>query len=327
MKIATDHEMASLDVLRGFAISFVILAHFTPSEVPFARSITVALANLGVILFFFLSGYLMDRTFARDRRFWPYLIRRGFRILPMYWLSIALILVLERSWSLGDVVANATFTAPALRVGRMSGVYWTLYIEVVFYALIPFLWLLGPRVTYSLPYVVVGAYLCGVVAHVPVSSAPFYLIYCFLGMQFSLWKRDKLSSIALMLSTAIVVIGSSTIPIVSPFLGLAPLICASFLLFAIQSPFHLRAVEFLGNVSYSWYLLHAIIGYEAVRFALAHGLNSWSASCLGIVTSLVASVPCYLIIERPAISFGKNLTNEGSVRRSALKVIVPNVSE
>jgi hypothetical protein len=57
----------------------------------------------------------------------------------MYWISIALIYFLERTWAIAGVGANATFTAPLFGLERMSGIYLTLYIEVLFYALIPVL--------------------------------------------------------------------------------------------------------------------------------------------------------------------------------------------
>jgi Acyltransferase family len=83
-----NHSIRSLDLLRGLAIlSVVPFSHFLPIE----HSIAFGLGILGVTLFFFLSGFLMGQTFAADSRIGAYVTRRVFRILPMYWISIALI--------------------------------------------------------------------------------------------------------------------------------------------------------------------------------------------------------------------------------------------
>src|SRR4051794_28460807 len=135
----SSRRVAHLSVLRGLAILMVIAAHFNVTRTsPYAVEISLAFANCGVILFFFLSGFLMDQTLARDNRFFPFAIRRVLRILPMYWVSILVVFATGAVWTVWDVIANATFLAPALRTDRMLGVYWTLYIEVLFYCVVPF---------------------------------------------------------------------------------------------------------------------------------------------------------------------------------------------
>jgi peptidoglycan/LPS O-acetylase OafA/YrhL len=57
---------SSLDVLRGLAILLVVpYSHFLSVE----HSIAFALGILGVVLFFFLSGFLMGQTFASAPQF------------------------------------------------------------------------------------------------------------------------------------------------------------------------------------------------------------------------------------------------------------------
>jgi len=85
----------------------VIVAHF--GEGLTGREMAVFLANAGVILFFFLSGFLMDRALALDRNLSAYAIRRAFRILPMYWLSLLLVAAWAGgNWTLGQLLANAS---------------------------------------------------------------------------------------------------------------------------------------------------------------------------------------------------------------------------
>jgi peptidoglycan/LPS O-acetylase OafA/YrhL len=61
---ANHDNLASLDVLRGIAILSVLFSHFWPGDLPL--SLRVLCGQFGVILFFFLSGFLMDRTYSNE---------------------------------------------------------------------------------------------------------------------------------------------------------------------------------------------------------------------------------------------------------------------
>lgn len=317
------HTIASLDVMRGLAILFVVVGHFTPTTTRGELSLAVGLSVVGVVLFFFLSGFLMDRTFAQDRRLGPYLIRRTFRILPMYWVSIAVIFFAEGVWSAKDVIANATFTAPIFGVTRMSGIYWTLYIEVLFYALVPLLFFLGPRIIVAAPYGLLAVYALAKNVHLPLSAAPFFFAFCLLGMQFGLWHRQKIDGRVVLLSTLIIVCGASALPDFSPWLGLAPAICAPLLYAAIKLNPRQRVLEIFGHVSYSWYLLHAIVAHAVIDALIPRGWNLWPASLLGVTAAFGCAAVTYRIVEQPAINAGKilirrlTISDQGAVRAAA----------
>ena len=97
-----------------------------------------------------------------------------------------------------------------------------------------------------------------------------------------------------------------------PASGFAPFGCALLLYLAIKTPLRFRLLEFFGNVSYSLYLLHAIVGYDVMLFANTHGYSPWTASSLGVALSLAMAVLSYLLIERPTIAFGKALVKRGT---------------
>jgi peptidoglycan/LPS O-acetylase OafA/YrhL len=302
---SNDRDLASLDALRGLAITLVLISHFIPTATAEGHSIAVGFGNAGVILFFFLSGFLMDRTFSREPRIVPYVIKRAMRILPMYWLSIVLIFTIEAGWTMRDVFANLTFTTFAFHVIRMSGVYWTLYIEVLFYALVPVLWFAGARATYLAPYALLVLYGCFWCIGWQLSAAPFYLIYCLLGMQIGLWARDKLGARAALIAMASGIVGSSALPAVSPLLGLAPLLCGALLYVALTYPFRNGILEFFGRISYSLYLLHAIFGTALLFAMLRSGYDPWLAALAAVAFSFALSVVSYLVVERPTIRLGK----------------------
>lgn len=112
----------------------------------------------GVSLFFMLSGFLLADHFwkgAREGRLRTFYIRRIFRIVPAYYLNIAILFLffaqhdaLFSRLGAEQLASNLTFTQ-YLRPDTASnlnvnGVLWTLTIEAMLYILMPLLaWFVG----------------------------------------------------------------------------------------------------------------------------------------------------------------------------------------
>jgi exopolysaccharide production protein ExoZ len=145
----------SLDLLRGVAILLVLLVHCaqaTTSIIPGLRWFALEFGELGVQLFFIVSGYTMmlsfgDRVdFAAVRSFY---IRRIFRIVPLFWLAIVFYMLITngegvRFWapdgiSASDVVLTFFFlqwsSVTALNSVVPGG--WSIAVEMQFYLLFP----------------------------------------------------------------------------------------------------------------------------------------------------------------------------------------------
>lgn len=147
-------RLAELDVLRAVGAAAVVGHH-----VGFATGVTtnatwggwLARLDVGVALFFLLSGFLLFRPYAlaaangtarpAARR---YLWRRATRILPAYWLTVAVVLVVlpqNRPASAGDWLRHLTLTQiyepGQLRAGISQT--WSLATEVAFYLVLPLL--------------------------------------------------------------------------------------------------------------------------------------------------------------------------------------------
>jgi peptidoglycan/LPS O-acetylase OafA/YrhL len=298
-------RLESLDAARGVAILLVLASHFIPD----ASGSSLVPANAGVILFFFLSGFLMDRNLAQDDRIAPFAIRRGFRLLPIYWASIALALTHGRDWTVTSVLANATFTAPVVGAERFLGVYWTLYIEVLFYALAPFLRMAGDKAILAAPYLFIALLGFLWVGAGLFNAASFYLLFCFAGMQIGLWYRGQLSAFGLAASLVAVSIASSAFPVVNSYLGLAPLACGALVWLALRCPFRSLILEWVGKISYSLYLMHTIAGYAAMGILQSAGCPQWAAIGGGVIVSFVTAYATYKLIEKPGIRLGRALAN------------------
>ncbi len=151
-----------LDALRAVAVGLVVATHvaFQTGRYetgPLAGSL--ARMDIGVTLFFLLSGFLLFRPWALARATGTtgpavrgYLWRRALRILPAYLLAVTAAMYLEAGNDPGDASAwlrHLTFTqvfgAGHLAHGLTQT--WSLSVEVAFYLALPVLagWVLGRR--------------------------------------------------------------------------------------------------------------------------------------------------------------------------------------
>jgi peptidoglycan/LPS O-acetylase OafA/YrhL len=138
--------------LRGFAALTVMLAHyqyigFLPSLPAFKYS-----GQLGLMLFFFLSSFLLSHSLASDPNcaarphlsLIAYAINRIFRIFPLLAVIIAL-----TCWNRSSFFDPSIGYWEALRLsvtlGQAPSVLWTIPVEVTFYLYLPIvLALTGP---------------------------------------------------------------------------------------------------------------------------------------------------------------------------------------
>lgn len=162
-------EIFGLDELRGLAVIAVMASHLA-AIIESASSLKTILGTpalgVGVDLFFVISGFVISRQLlaipSQDRwrgiqAFW---IRRVARIAPMAWTVIAIVGLVtffapEGTVTRGDLMASALFYAnghwapcfegfPGCGSPLMLSHFWSLALELQFYALAPLLVLL-PR--------------------------------------------------------------------------------------------------------------------------------------------------------------------------------------
>ena len=101
--------------------------------------------DVGVAVFFLLSGYLLYGLFLHGRiRVGAYALRRALRIVPAYWVALtvaALALGLREVWANVPLFYGFAQTYRGSTAGEGLGQAWTLCVEVLFYAFLP-LWAL-----------------------------------------------------------------------------------------------------------------------------------------------------------------------------------------
>lgn len=95
---------------------------------------------LGVELFFMISGYVIFAT-AKDKSPGQFIVSRIARLYPSFCVAMLLTACVATFWggpkmgvSLTQVLVNLTMVLALFGVSPVDGVYWTLLVELTFYA-------------------------------------------------------------------------------------------------------------------------------------------------------------------------------------------------
>jgi peptidoglycan/LPS O-acetylase OafA/YrhL len=147
--------MKQLDGLRAFAVLFTMITHFTLSQQGLLGR--VAWGQMGVRLFFVLSGFLITGILLRSRS-WKdrreslriFYCRRFLRIFPVYYATIALGVLLNIKPFRQTLWWHLCYLTNVYEVvfhPRPSAIthFWSLAVEEQFYLVWPCLILLVPR--------------------------------------------------------------------------------------------------------------------------------------------------------------------------------------
>lgn len=139
--------LPGLDGLRGLSISIVIIGHFAL----YRGLLDYLNGEIGVQVFFVISGFLITTLLLKEkvkhknvslRKFY---IRRFLRIVPVSYLYLIVVILLNRQLHLG--VTLKSFTTAFLYLKNIpfknatdwtTGHYWSLSVEEQFYLFFPF---------------------------------------------------------------------------------------------------------------------------------------------------------------------------------------------
>lgn len=308
-------RLSGLDSVRGLAIILVVIFHYLYRHVSGSWfGILIGPFGLGgVTLFFFLSGFLMERHLVNDGDLFRYFSRRVFRIMPAYLVCLAIILFLETHTGANitarDLTINALLVQDIFGAPLMIGVIWTLLIETKFYLLAPFVMRAGAVSLRLAPYVAIAANAAVFTLRGQGSTFLTYLTFCLVGMQFGPWSRGEtpghtLALLVFVSAAATAVFGSYFAIGLAIFVVLNAVIMAAALRWSPTLP----VLPFIGKVSYSWYLYHAALGYPLMAtLAVFLGEQTWAQAIIVVAATIATLFIAWLsftIVERPAIAFG-----------------------
>ena len=344
-RAGSGSHVRPMEGLRGLAIFLVFLVHYVTLMEPWIvtqstlRSIATALhtiGNTGVDLFFVLSGYLIyGSLITRPQRFGRFMARRIERIYPTFavvfviYVGLSFLLPAQSkipagfSSAAGYLVENFLLLPGLFPIQPMITVAWSLSYEMFYYLVIPaVIALLGLRersavfrALFFAAIAVATAVCCALY------GGPVRLIMFISGiLLFEAMNNSRLGSAPS--SVAFAALAAGLLVMLLPFSGSAGYVLKVGVLFVtffvlchscfsrpsawLPRAFSWTPLRWLGNMSYSYYLIHGL-ALKAGVLALAvvvppapHGAGFFCAMMpLAFALTLLVSAALFMAVERP----------------------------
>lgn len=317
----TSKKLHILDSLRGVIALFVVCYHFINFESHFGRvvpegevlkSIVNPLLEGSVSAFFLISGYViylhLERYNYNLKLFGAFMFKRFVRLhIPIIACILSIILINNAfsfylgnpmHFSLNQFIANLTLTVPLFDLEWYNPILWTLSIEFQFYFFIALFFPLIEKRPFVLLLILAALFIPINFYFETEAIFTFYGQYFILGFGLYLIHQKQISLIQF---TPLLALGC-----VDLFLNhtnlypIIPLLTVPVILY-IEKRF--RLLEWIGNLSYSFYLMHGLFGgwflYFAGRYAHTT-IAQIGVIVLAVVVSFAGSYIFYLIIEKPS---------------------------
>ncbi|WP_052116618.1 acyltransferase family protein [Morganella morganii] len=281
---------------------------------------------IGVQLFFMISGYVIFMSLDRSSSIMTFLKKRWLRLFPA--MAIATIVLYgsssffyERpmgSPSLIDIIPGILFIHPriisdifGIKTLGLEGVFWSLYIEVVFYILSAFFyytfgrkWLLKSIFTIYLSskilFIFIGnttlpQYLINYIDILGFSQYGYFIIGCYL-YELSNDRAGKVDFIMAVLSFFLITYSNrydTGLVIFSTIM--ISIFAFSFYIELIRKILSLPALIFIGSVSYPLYLIHEnIMVSGSIKLSKAGVHPEWVTPLISLALITLLS---YIIVK------------------------------
>jgi len=333
-----------MEGLRGIAVFLVFLVHYSSLIEPYIveKSIEMfflhtihRLGNVGVDLFFVLSGFLIYGTLIRknETNFFQYMKRRIVRIYPTFLIIFLIYLCLSFMFPIENKIPNNLWDAclyifqnllllPGLfDITPIITVAWSLSYELFYYLLIPLVirllslrnWTFKQRIIFWCIISLIGF------TYFEVYGGPYRLLMFISGILLYEVFENKLIKPPKHLGTLSLILALLSY-VYAPYLELSGVmqmgILYVFFFIVCLEAFSknngsaiwlkISPIRWLGNMSYSYYLMHGLTLKGCFMFiALVLEPNKqfdnlfWLAMPLLFFVTLISSFILFILIEKP----------------------------
>jgi peptidoglycan/LPS O-acetylase OafA/YrhL len=343
--VPTESRLGFLDFVRGIAAFAVLMQHTGETLWPSINWAThqyVNVGRFGVVAFFLVSGFIIPFSLERGGSVRRFVMGRFFRLYPLYWLSLGAILVIYhfrhdaltpdfRTHLLLHAVVNFTMIQELVGVPHAIGLYYTLTVELVFYALCALLFATGllhrsVRNAWAVlgASVVVGTIVPFAIGHRAPMAGLFYVSSMFIGTvvyRYSTGHARLVDVKALVAAVALFGLVGCFVNYVhyhdlndsDPFTFWGATIAWSVAYLFFFGAFAMRREQFpgpflwLGRVSYSLYLMHPLVVVLVV-----HWTHRPLAFLVVVVVSLLLADTTFRFVELPFQELGRRVQHRGA---------------
>jgi len=315
-------KIVILDSTRGVCAFIVALYHFLHFEnqhgvfIPADNSILEIVDPFihgSICVFFIISGYVMYMHLERNNYSitdYPiFVLKRVTRIMIPMIACVFSILAINALFQLylGESIAfsgrqlfaNLTLTANLLGEEWYNPIFWTLSVEFQFYFFLGIAFLIFRKYPFeSMLFLVIASLAANYFWDMRGTFVEF-ASYFAIGMALHLFRKTTFSAAQFII---ICLIGSTDFILNEPlFYYVIPMISIPVILFIKAKS---KTLEFAGETSFSFYLMHGILGGWFLYFTLRYADSMFVKTILLIGAFLVAYIGSYLfylIIEKPSL--------------------------
>ncbi|MFT3964814.1 MAG: acyltransferase [Sphingobium sp.] len=313
-------RLRELDALRGLGAILVLNFHYSTRfheifpkapHVPFH----IGGGEYRVLLFFAISGFAIFFSTAKLQSGRDFIVNRATRLLPAYWAAMLVTLVIEHLGHMTMLyipplatLMNVTMLQGFFFLPAVDGAYWTLTVEIAFYACILGLWL-AFRMRH-VERILLGWLALKLLFDLVWTDMPERLVMLFIlryvpffaiGMaSWRVWAGERRWREQFpVLAGALLCIMLSETP---DIWAVSLLIIAAFwaMVEGRLGWICLPPLIWVGQISYSLYLVHQHIGFTIMLNAEAAGIDPLTSYAMAVAAAFALGYAINRLVERPA---------------------------
>lgn len=321
MPIYNNDRITEIDAIRGVAAFAVLLFHYTKCvsrvlNLDFYYPRILAFGDMGVPIFFIVSGYVISLTLVRKTSIIDFAISRFARIYPVYWAAVLITFTVVELFPLGQVsmplkyvLINLTMLTALFGGNFVDFAYWTLTWELSFYLVAAIIYYTRLYRKWQFLYIVMMilyiiqglqlSILPEAVRTTLTTPAKYYHLFLAGTLLYRFSNTQKISD-TLYLVPCVGIAFNHSMP---EFITIITTITLFILIVKRKAGFlSNRAFLFLGSISYALYLTNQNIGYVIIKYCPIENIYirimvaTGAALCLATVLTFYIEKPCQKLI-------------------------------